>query len=113
MATWLNGCRYGSDYFELQAKEPYFDDRAEKITKVLIDPDTNVRIACSDEDIDFIVGFAAFTIEKLHWVYIRDGYRKGGIARLLLNGTKITKFSGFTKTGASIAKAKGFVFEPL
>ena len=52
-----------------------------------------VRIACDPTDEDAIVGFAAFTGPELHYVYVKQPFRKMGIARMLLDGVAITRYT--------------------
>lgn len=113
MASWLNGNRYGSPYFELQDSPAYFETHAYKIGSVLMDKDNFIRVACDQDNIDWIAGFAVFNEDTLHWIYVRDGYRNKGIAKLLLGGKTFKKISGLTKVGAALAKAKSLIFQPL
>jgi len=52
-----------------------------------------VRVACDPADEDTIVGFAVFTGPELHYVYVKQAFRKMGIARQLLEGLGIKAYT--------------------
>lgn len=51
------------------------------------------RVACDPEDEDTIVGFAAFTGDELHYVYVKKDFRGMGVARQLLDGLSVAAYT--------------------
>lgn len=43
-----------------------------------------IDIACTKSDPDFIVGYAIFKGDTLEWVYVKELFRKQGIATILV-----------------------------
>jgi hypothetical protein len=64
---------------------------------------SQVRIACSHEDDEFLLGYA---IDDA-FVFVKENYRKQGIATLLCENIKMSDESGYmTKLGKKIIQAK-------
>ena len=51
------------------------------------------RVAVDPEDEDTIAGFAAFTGAELHYAYTKQDFRGMGIARQLLEGAHIDRYT--------------------
>lgn len=112
LATWLKGNRWGNPFFEDQDKDLYFHDYANHIIKTLLAVGTQVNIACDEAKPGWIVGYAVFKNDTLYWVHIRDGYRRKGIASLLLRSAPITTVKGMTRLGWRIVQQKKLIFDP-
>lgn len=52
-----------------------------------------VLLACDPTDEDNLVGFAAFNGAELHYVYIKQAFRAKGVARMLLEGVLINRYT--------------------
>ena len=68
-----------------------------------------VRIACSIDDSDQLLGFAVLLPDELVYVYVKQAFRKLGIARQLLEGLTI---SSYTFLSAQARPPKGWRFTP-
>lgn len=111
LATWINGQRYGNPYFKSIEQEAYFKHFGAHIRKIVDDGRNTIGIACSQSDPRWIAGFCVSRGPELYWIHVRDGFRNRGIAKLMLpQGIRIVK--SLTKIGSSIAKRKGFPFDP-
>ncbi len=79
------------------------------------EPDAKTLVLCDVEDEDTLVGFAAASGEALHYVYIRDGFRRAGHARQLI-GELGTLHRYTFQTGAGERRLKprerGWIFTP-
>ena len=51
------------------------------------------RVAVDPEDEDTIAGFAAFTGNELHYAYTKQDFRGMGIAKQLLEGAHIDRYT--------------------
>jgi GNAT superfamily N-acetyltransferase len=72
-----------------------------------------IRIATAPDDDDHLLGFAAFTTTddgaELHYVYVKQDFRKMGIARKLLADLKVNAVT-FLSTTARLPK--GWAYKP-
>lgn len=51
------------------------------------------RVACDPSDEDTIAGFVAFTDAELHYAYTKQDFRGMGIAKQLLEGAHIDRYT--------------------
>lgn len=51
-------------------------------------PESEISIACLEFDLDTIIGYCIVAGRTLQFVYIKEAFRKQGIARLLVNYNK-------------------------
>lgn len=101
-STWRNSLWYDEKRDERRANEFY--SRATQYIKDLIAlPSTEVKIACSKKDPDFIAGYSVMSGSHLHFVYVKIKFREKGIARLLTKGTQTIEEPA-TKIGKKIAE---------
>lgn len=85
-STWQLGL-WGSTHRSSDRPTPsFFVIQTRMISKVLANPDTKVRIACSSDNQMFIIGYSVMNQKHLIWVYVKDDYRKHGIGTLLTEG---------------------------
>lgn len=112
-ASWLKGLRYGNDWFSLIESDHYYKNYHAVIEHLLNDPNTTVLIACLQEDPDVILGFSVSSGDRLHWVFVKQRWRKIGIARSLAP-TQVSSVSHLTDAGKSILKRHpGVTFKPF
>jgi hypothetical protein len=99
-STWRNALWYDEKRDERRASE-FYSAATQAIRDLLAGPKTLVRIACSKEDPEFIVGYSVMIGEHLEWAYVKISYREKGIAKLLTKGFK-TVAPASTKLGRKI-----------
>lgn len=58
----------------------------------------DVTIACLESDPDFILGYSIIDGETLEWIYVKEDYRKQGIARFLLKDKSVVAVNEKTIT---------------
>lgn len=77
-------------------------------------PRATVKIACDPKDPDNLVGFAVFTGTELHYVYVKQDFRKLGAVRDLLAGLDIRSYTFKTLPGERRLRpaSRGWVFTP-
>ncbi len=72
-----------------------------------------IRIATAPDDDDHLLGFAAFVTTddgaELHYVYVKQDFRKMGIARALLADLKVTAYTFLSNTARP---PKGWAYRP-
>lgn len=83
-STWLNGLRFGNDWFELIEQDAYYEAYHRVIEMILRDKSTIITVACMKDDEDTIVGYAVHNLlGGFHWVHVKKAWRGIGIARSL------------------------------
>lgn len=115
LATWLRGLRYGNDWFEFIAAEPYFRLYQDVIESILKRTDVKTSVACLKDDEDVIVGYSVYRYpDRLDWVFVKNNWRKIGIAKSLVPST-ITTVSHVTDQGRRIMEKKypKLIFNPF
>lgn len=104
-ATWLNGLRYGSDFYGLVDKASYFKNYHEVIKNIIERPTASILVACLTDDNDTIIGYSISEPTILHWVFTKPVWRKLGIGKdLIPPGTKYV--THMTNIGADLLKKK-------
>lgn len=106
MATWLRGNYYGNPI--TQSPAHYYNEYPKIIKNILSLPNVEIRIAGIQGDPLWIAGFSVITDRTLYWVYVKKGFRKKGIATLLMGNRAINQVIGRTKVGKAITEKKGF-----
>lgn len=70
-------------------------------------PELDIRIAHLPDDQDAILGWAASSGMALYYAYVRDGARRQGIARRLVEGHGFTLFTHSTPDAPYVLRAAG------
>lgn len=73
----------------------------------------NIRVAFPVHEPTEILGWVCWNDETVHFVYVKNGYRKMGVATGLLDLHKSAKFySHQTRAGVQLAKKRQLRFNP-
>lgn len=112
LASWLNGLRYGNEWFKLIDSKCYYSSYHQVLDVMLRKPTVTIKIACLLEDPDIILGFSVYEGDRLDWVFVKQRWRNIGIAKQLVPDS-ITTVTHLTKPGKAIAKKKGLLFNPF
>lgn len=111
-STMLKGLYYGSEYYANVAKATFFHHYGEIITALL--NKSEVAVACLPDDDDIVLGYAIYEPEVcLHYVFVKEVFRKQGVATALTGKANTSSVSHITKIGNSIRKAKDMEFNPF
>lgn len=100
-STWLRGLKFGNDWFELIESAAYYKSYHAVIEAILKSPEVLIRVACLREDPEVILGYSVASGHRLHWVQVKDRWRKIGIAKSLVP-QEVTIVTHLTKVGRSI-----------
>jgi GNAT superfamily N-acetyltransferase len=114
MATIMRGLYCGGSWFSDIPRHIFFDKYRKTIEYILNKPDVEVRLACLREDPEIILGYAIVEPKNsvVHWVFVKQAWRKIGIARSLIP-SDVKWASHVNKVGLSIIKNKGLHFNPF
>lgn len=124
-ATWLQALYYGNgwsrnvepvagapvDIYSSMDRDVFFKNYNNIIQKILIKPSVSVNIACLIEDPDVILGYSVTEPEVLHFVFVKDVWRRMGIARDLIPADTKT-VTHLTRIGRGL-KPKEWGFNPF
>lgn len=104
-ATWLKGLRFGNDVYGLIEQESYFRNQHRILEIILHRPDTEINVACLVEDPGTILGYAILGDKMVHYVHVKQAFRRFGIAKELCP-KDIQRVTHVTKMGWNILKEK-------
>lgn len=115
-STWMNALYYGNrwkkdmapvhgapiDLYGEMDEKLFYQCYRKVIENILKKPNTQIRIVCLSDDYDSILGYSIFEPETLHFVFVKEAWRKIGIAKELVPDdilfiTHLTKLGHYTK----------------
>lgn len=84
LSTFLKGLYYGDSWFS-QIPKNIFMDNYKKVAQALVKTQV-IKIACLKDDPDVIIGYSILShdYQTIHFVYVKEKWRKRGIGRSLL-----------------------------
>lgn len=107
-ATWLQGLYHGNDWFKEIPQDLYFENYQKVIDRILNRDSVFLTVACLKEDQDVVLGYAVLDRKQnkniLHWVYVKEAWRKIGLAKDLVP-LKIDEVTHLTKMGRAVKSA--------
>lgn len=116
-SAWLKGQYFGNSYFRQIPQDLYFEGYARTIAELLspFHPEgpVTIRIACDEGSPEWISGFSVSRGNDLYWVYVKENFRRQGIATLLIESENIKTAKSTTKAGRAFMDKKGIIFNPL
>lgn len=113
LSSWLKGQRFGHDFFKAIEPSAYYTTYSAQIEKLLALPTTAVVICCLSEEPDVIIGYSITTVpDTLHWVFVKEQWRKQGVANRLV-APMIKTVTSITKPGLAIARKRNYTFNPF
>lgn len=110
-STWLMGLRHGNLWFNLFPKNAYFRTYHTIIERLLKNSDVKVKVAALKEQDDVILGYAVLEGDILHWIHVKDAWRRIGVATALIP-KDIKYITHFTEVALAIKPAH-LIFNPF
>jgi hypothetical protein len=104
-STWLRSYRTGSGLGLQSGKHQYFVLYQMILDQILERESTTVLVAALDEDLSIALGYIVIEPKILHYVFVKEPFRRFGIAKALCHATfnKTTPvMTHMTKIGAQI-----------
>lgn len=111
MATWLRGLYYGNPWFNEIKKDNFMDKYHEIISQLIAKPTVESHIAALEEDPDIILGYSITEAQTLHWIFVKEAWRRIGIAKSLIP-ENIDKTTHLTVLGRKL-KPQSMEFDPF
>lgn len=116
LSTFLKGIKYGSPVFKEVESKAYFKEYHQKLLGILSRTHLTARMAVLGSDPSIILGYAIVEpqgdSDVLHYVYVKAGWRRQGIAKKLLSNLKITHVSHITDMTEETRKGMGLLYNP-
>ena len=88
-STWLRCYKHDSPLTKYTKREIFFEEHQKLLDRLLTKKGTTVAVAVDDKDPDLIFGFLAYEPKIVHFCYVKEPFRKMGIARQLFESQKI------------------------
>lgn len=110
-ATWLRGLYYGNPWFTQIDKDSYMASYHKILDQLFLKPDVDIKIACVTEDPELILGYSVSEPSILHWVFVKQAWRRFGIAKQLIP-KDVSRITHLT-TVAEKLKPKEWLFDPF
>ena len=111
-STWLRGLYYGNDWFKEIPSDIFYKNYQLVIDEILKRPKTQISITCLIDDKDVILGYSVFEESTLHYIFVKDSWRKMGIAKMLAPNP-ITVCTHLTSVGKNLKKKYNIIFNPF
>lgn len=84
-STWVNSYRYGSSLGKSCRNSIFFPEYNRIVDAILEKPRTKILVATTPEDPDTILGYLVHDPDVIHYVFVKEVFRKMGIARSLFH----------------------------
>lgn len=84
-STWLRSYKHDSPLTKYTKRELFFDQHQKILDRLLSKEGMRVSIACDPDDEMIIYGYLVYEPNVIHYIYVKDAFRRRGIATTLLN----------------------------
>lgn len=109
LSSWLKGLYYGESWFSDIKKDSFMKVYHHILETALISKNITVDIACLKDDPEVILGYSVYSKSPkgsaLHWVFVKDAWRKIGVAKDLIPSDTYA-ITHLTALGRSLWKEK-------
>lgn len=113
-SDWMKSLRYGNDWFELIDTACYYNAYEKLIHHFLDKNECTVRLAVLSDEPDTCLGWSLFEADRLHYIYVKEAFRRMGIGRSVLPAGFI-EVTHLTKLGQAMRKSvfPNVIFNPF
>lgn len=99
-STWKTGLKYGNTIYAKEEPRA-FDQRYQEVIESILKQATTT-VAALKEDNDVILGYSVTRDDTIDWVFVKNLWRKIGLAKELLKHIAPKYVSHITKPGESL-----------
>jgi hypothetical protein len=101
MRAWLVGCRKGGDWPRRVPEAKYYREHKRTVMGLLARSRT--LVACNPDRPGQVLGFICYADWVLHWIYVKQMFRRNGIAGHLRGRAMLPhRCSHWTRTAAAL-----------
>lgn len=115
LATFLRGLYYGDSWFSAIDKKAFMENYKKVAEALISGNNTIINIACLKDEPDVILGYSILSsdYQTIHWVFVKESWRKKGIAKSLCPQypSTVTHLNKLGKT--LLTKFPGVIFNPF
>lgn len=101
-STWAKGFYYSGLFINPGPKKQWFAHYHAYVQRML--KDASVSVAALADDPSTIIGYSVINGTTLEWIYVKELFRKQGIAKLLVKNKVIGEVNNLTKIGKALAE---------
>jgi GNAT superfamily N-acetyltransferase len=83
-STWLRSYKHDSPVTKQIKRDLFFKEHQRLIDKIFMRPNINIYMACKDDDEDLVFGYIVYEPKTIHFIYVKESFRKLGIGKRLL-----------------------------
>lgn len=91
-SSWLKCYREDSPLTKYTRRRLFFEGHQKILDGLLASPQVQVIVACDGEEQDLIYGYLAYEPGVLHFIYVKEAFRKMGIAKQLMSKLDLENF---------------------
>lgn len=110
-STMLRSLYYGNSYYNSIQQSKFFEVYPLVIAGLL--RKSEVRVACLADEPDVILGYALLEPNVIHFVYVKEAWRKQGVAKALTAEHTAQYVTHITKIGNAIRLNKKLELDPF
>ena len=88
-STWLRCYKHDSPITKYTKRDLFFGEHQKLLDHILTKKETTVVVAVDENDEDLIFGFLAYEPKIIHFCYVKEPFRKMGIARQLIESQEL------------------------
>lgn len=82
-SSWKNSLKVSATY-DWMPSSVFYNHFNKSVMDILAHKHTTVLVACDDAEQDLVLGWICAGDDELHYVYVKEIYRKMGVARKLM-----------------------------
>jgi GNAT superfamily N-acetyltransferase len=117
-STWLNNYRSDSEIGKSIKKSIYFAEYYGVLDAIFECKQTKVLIACLPEETNVILGFLVGADKILHYIFVKEDFRRNGIGRSLFEncfpeGGGAVEFTHRTTSTHRLAEKLSLTYNPF
>ena len=87
-STWLNSYKRDSALGKSTRDTIFFNEYRFVVDYILNRPNVDVMVCCHPDEISVIFGYAVYEPGILHYVFVKEAFRRLGIAKALLTDAR-------------------------
>lgn len=108
----MKGTYYGNDWYEEIPQGIFYKNYQKVIDHILAMPEVITKVACLPDVEDVVLGYSVYANDTLHFMFVKESWRKMGIANSLCP-KDIKTCTHLTRVGKYLKRKYQIVFNPF